>query len=362
VALADDLAADAEAETLAGFERRLADLRRDRDSARVALRAAQAETSELRHHLGLIDRVNSQTPAPPKWQTPKRPKAGNRAIVTTILSDMHFDEVVDPAEMGGRNAYDRLIATKRLRRYFEKVVSLARDYTTGVTIEGCVLMLGGDSITGEIHDEYARTNADSIPGTLLYWSEQIAAGIDMLADEFGRVSVYECPGNHGRMSRKVEPKQMARRSFDWLLANMVGREFKRDERVTFTITDAFDARFDVYDTTYLLHHGMVGGSSAGSGIGGIWPTIMRDDAKRRNMQQAVGAPYDIACMGHWHQYTWGPGRQFVINGSLKGYDEFARFKGFGFEPPQQSWWLTTPEHGVSFAAPVLVQDRAREKW
>ncbi len=340
----------------------LADVRRTLSASNAALKKSRVRVDELEQQLEQLTTIVALNPKPPKWQLKPRRQSGHHAIVTTVLSDMHFDELVNPDEMGGVNAYDRDIATLRLRRYFESVVMLARDYTAGVTIDGCVLMLGGDSITGEIHDELARTNDDSIPGTLLYWSELLAAGVDMFADAFGHVAVYESPGNHGRMSRKVEPKQFSRRSFDWLLSHMVAREFRRDDRVTFHINDAYDSRFQVYNTTYLLHHGMVGGSNAGTGIGGIWPTIMRDDARRRNMYQQVGQPYDIAVMGHWHQYTWGPGTKFVINGSLKGYDEFARFKGFGWEPPQQAWWLTTPENGVTFTAPVLVGHRKREKW
>lgn len=351
-----------EAQEAADAERSRAAARRDAERARAALKSSEARVAELTAELRLLQGIADLDPEPPKWLTPKRPKAGNRAIVTTLLSDLHLDEVVNPDEMGGVNAYDRDIATLRLQRFFERTIMLGRDYTSGVTIDGAAVLFAGDNITGEIHDELARTNADSIPGTLLYWSEQIAAGLDMLATEWGHVACFESPGNHGRMSRKVEPKQFARRSFDWLLMNMVARLFRGDRRVDFTITEGYDSRFSIFDTRYLLHHGMTGGSGAGSGIGGIWPTIMRDDARRRNMHQATGQPYDVAAMGHWHQYTWGPGGAFVINGSLKGFDEFARTRGFGFEPPQQAWWLTTPQHGVTFTAPVLVADRKREGW
>lgn len=360
--LADRVQAEEADQAAAQAERATAAARRDASSARAALKISDARVEELTAELNILSGIADLNPSPPKWLAPARPKAGNRAIVTTLLSDLHLDEVVNPDEMGGVNAFDRDIATLRLRRYFERTIMLGRDYSSGVTIEGAAVLFAGDNITGEIHDELARTNADSIPGTLLYWSEQLAAGLDMLADEWGKVACFESPGNHGRMSRKVEPKQFARRSFDWLLMNMVANLFRRDPRVEFTITEGYDSRFTIYDTTYLLHHGLTGGSSAGSGIGGIWPTIMRDDARRRNAYQAVRQPYDIAAMGHWHQYTWGPGQAFVINGSLKGYDEFARHRSFGFEPPQQAWWLTTPQHGVTFTAPVLVQDRKREGW
>lgn len=358
----ESLADYAGKDALLALERDVAEARRQRDTVKAALKRSQDYAGELEAELDAITGVLSRQPKPPKWVSPARPKAGNHAIVTTILSDMHFDEVVNPHEMGGVNAYDRDIAEMRLKRYFERVIMLARDYTSGVTIDGFVLMLGGDSLTGEIHPELHRTNAASIPDGLLHWSELVAAGVDMLLDEFSKGVIVESPGNHGRQSLKVEPKQFSRRSYDWLLANMVAREFKRDDRATFLINEAMETRLQVYDTVYLLHHGMVGGSNAGSGIGGIWPTIMRDDARRRNMWQDTNAPYDIACMGHWHQYTWGPGQKFVINGSLKGYDEFAKSKSFGFEQPQQAWWLTTPEHGPTFTNGVKVGDRKREGW
>jgi hypothetical protein len=65
-------------------------------------------------------------------------------------------------------------------------------------------------------------------------------------------------------------------------------------------------------------------------------------------------------MGHWHQLVYGP--SFVVNGSLKGYDEYAAVSNFPFEPPQQACWLMTPEHGKTWTAPVLSVDRKKEQW
>ena len=40
------------------------------------------------------------------------------------------------------------------------------------------------------------------------------------------------------------------------------------------------------------------------------------------------------------------------NGSLKGYDEYAADNNFGFEPASQNFWVTHPDHGITFDAPV----------
>jgi len=50
-----------------------------------------------------------------------------------------------------------------------------------------------------------------------------------------------------------------------------------------------------------------------------------------------------------------------VNGSLKGYDEFAANSNFDFEPPQQAFWLTDPHHGKTIDAPIHVLDK-NEYW
>jgi hypothetical protein len=51
-----------------------------------------------------------------------------------------------------------------------------------------------------------------------------------------------------------------------------------------------------------------------------------------------------------------------VNGSLKGYDEYAYVSNFGFETPRQAFWVTTPEHGPSFHTAIEVMNRKAEGW
>ena len=55
-------------------------------------------------------------------------------------------------------------------------------------------------------------------------------------------------------------------------------------------------------------------------------------------------------IGHWHQLIQLT--RLIVNGSLKGYDEYAYSNNFGFEKPQQALWLTHPKHGITFSMPV----------
>lgn len=325
-------------------------------AAKARLAVLEREHAELLRRLDLVERAG--TPRPPKWLTPKVVKKDRRATAVAMLSDCHFDEVVRAVEIGGANAYNREIAEIRLRTWAEKVIELNRDHLSGVTVEGLVCLLGGDLFSGNLHD-LAETNADTLPGSILHWSEQLCAAISLLADHFGKVYVPSVVGNHGRLTHKPRTKLRARDNVDWLVGHMVARHFDKVDGVTVSVTDDADAFVKVYDTVHLLTHGDQ--VSGGGGIGGIWPPIMRMIARKR--QRYAQTPFDVVAMGHFHQLIMAPTQGIIVNGSLKGYDEYAAVAlNAAPEVPQQAMWLVTPEHKVTWSAPVFVSDRTREGW
>jgi hypothetical protein len=332
--------------------------RRERDRARHEVTQLEAELVELRRVVNIIESVDDVVLDPPSWLAPKNTRSSKRATLVVMLSDTHFDEVVRPSEVGGLNAYNRTIAELRLKTWCENVIKMARHYLSGVTYDGVVVLLGGDIFSGDIHEELKETNEDTILGSLLHWSEQMAAAITVLADEFGKVHVAAVPGNHGRLTRKPRAKLRAKTNLDWLLAKMLERHYAKDKRVTFQIEDGADTLVGIYQWGHLLTHGDQ--AHGGGGIGGIWPPIMRLRAKKAQRAMAVDQPFDTLWMGHWHQLIITPG--LVVNGSLKSVDEYSFIGNFGYEPAQQALAIVTPEHNVTWQCPVFVTDRRKEKW
>lgn len=320
--------------------------------------------AQIRHLLSLKETLEKQLDfkaAPykvPKWLAPKRKRRSDEhsGIACTMLSDDHFDEVVDPAEMSGNNAYNREIGTLRLRAFFDNTVKITHHYWSGVRYEGMTLIGGGDFGGGGIHGELERTNdGKSQYEGLLYWAPLIAAGIEMWADVYGRVFIPWTVGNHGRWRQgKWQHKRRVVDNLDWLLGKWLETHFANDERVTFLIPEDPDVPFQVYDVRFLLTHGQTGG---GSGIGGIFPPIFRLLAGLHKRWE-----FDVGVLGHWHQDVFTPEQGLIINGAMKGYDEFARDCRFRPERPSQSLWLVTPEHGITEHAPIIVSDRKAEGW
>jgi hypothetical protein len=332
--------------------------RRRTKDLRSELAASHELVARLEAELGVLSRLGQRT-EPPAWlaSPPKRTKR-THGTPWLLLSDLHLDEVVEPAEMMGVNAFNRAIAERRLAETARKFVKVTRDYWTGVTYDGAVVALGGDIFSGNIHDELKETNEDTLLGSLDHWIDPIASVLSLVADEFGKLHVPVVVGNHGRTTRKPRSKMRARDNFDWFLGKALARIFAGDKRITFDVSESADVMVPSYGDTVMMTHGDQ--VSGGAGIGGIWPPIMRLDARKSQRQSAVAMPYDLLIMGHWHQLVFGP--KFIVNGSLKGYDEYAWTSNFGFEPPQQACWLMTPEQGRTWTAPIRPMDREAEGW
>ena len=306
----------------------------------------------------LFVKASERSLDPPRWLTPSVKGSKERAIATALLSDCHFDEVVNPAEFNYRNAYNRAIAEKRLKNYFQNVVRLSRDYINGINMEYLVLALLGDMFSGNIHEELRQTNEGPILDSMLYWSEQITGGIEMLLDVFDAIYIPCIVGNHGRLDRKPRFKFRAKENFDWLLYHIVAKHFRNVPEVEFAIPESADFSYTVYNTRYLISHGDQ--FRGGSGIAGILTPVFLGDHRKTRRNIALDQPYDHMLIGHFHQQR--DMGSVIINGSLKGYDEFAYLNNYPFEPPRQAYWLTDPEHGKSgISADIHVIDTA-EDW
>lgn len=350
---------EADADARADTERQL---EAERKMHKAERRELEAEADRLRALLDLTANVTAARGRRIEWKGGRRRNGRGRAVVTAVLSDLHLDETVRADEMHGVNAYDRRIAEQRLGRWVEKATTLPRDYMAGVEYDGAALFLAGDLLSGDIHEELRKTNAGTIAEGIAQWIDPLSAAVGALADAYGKVTVDVVAGNHGRnpLNRRSPAKGRARDNFDALLGWLIARDYADDPRVDVNVELSTDAYRTIYSTRYLVNHG--DSAKGGSGIAGALSPLMLFSHRKGKATAATGQPYDLMVVGHWHQLMMLPGQGLIVNGSLKGYDEYARVSGFSFEPPQQGLWLTTPEHGVTLTMPVLVADRKAEKW
>jgi hypothetical protein len=329
-------------------------------SARQQLKKLTAERDDLQRRLEVTGRLVSREIKPPKWMETRAKKSGHHATPTLLLTDNHFDEIVLPEQVDWLNAYNREIAEKRLRMTVESTIQLAREYFAGLTYDGFLLMLGGDMLSGIIHQELRETNEAPILRSVDHWEDQMCAAMDRLATEFGRMHVACTYGNHGRQSKKPIAKNRAWDNFEWLMYVHMAKHFKGSKAITFQIPDSADCRVESYGVRYNLTHGDQ--FRGGSGIAGALSPLMLGQARKSRRSVAAKHPYDVMVIGHWHQHLWLPGKGIIVGGTMKGYDEYAYLGNFDYEPANQALWLTTPEHGITFPVQVFCQDKESEGW
>jgi hypothetical protein len=287
------------------------------------------------------------------WLSRKPAKYGSPGVPTLFLSDLHWGEVVNPSQINGVNEYNLEIARNRLHNAVQTAVRLLGIVSPKFDYPGIVLALGGDMISGNIHEELQATNELNTMPTVLDLYGELKTLINYLLGLFPKVFIPCVSGNHGRDTHKIWSKDRNATSFDWLLYCFLAKAFENDKRVTFYIPDGPDARYRVFNHTYLLTHGDQ--FRGGDGMIGALGPITRGDHKKRTRQSQIGLPYDTMIMGHWHQYIHL--ERLIVNGSLKGYDEYANQSNFGFEIAQQALWLTHPVHRMTYRMPVHLQSR-----
>jgi predicted phosphodiesterase len=335
------------------------EIARTNRALRSAIDAKDAELARVKKTLELYKLLDASSVAPPTWLSPTR-LSDRHAIPSMLLTDIHWDEVVVPAQIEGINCYTRSISEGRIQRAFTRGIRVARDYLSGVTYEGFNLFLGGDLLSGIIHEELTETNHGTICDSILSILDPLLAGIRLLADEFGRVHATAVVGNHGRRTQKPKAKNKVRDNFDWLVYKLLQRELAGDQRVTLEVPESPDAHVRLYNVRYLLTHGDQ--FKGGSGISAALAPLLLGTHRKTRRNAKAGRPYDVMVMGHFHTSIWMPTKGLIVGGSVCGYNEYAYQQNLDPEDPQCAFWLTTPEHGITVNAPVFVSDRASEGW
>jgi hypothetical protein len=338
-------------------DRRLTALEDECKTLRAALRTAHRELEEA-EGLAALRKSFLDAPAnPPEWTTappPRRKGTPSPEVPIVGIADWHLGETVNAAEVGGVNAYNLDVAADRVHRLADGVIKLCTRHHTG-NYPGIVACLLGDFVSGGLHPELLKTDEEEVLPAALRARDLLVGLLRRFAGQFGRVYVPGVAGNHGRHTAKPEFKRYLFKNFDWLIYELLKREFAGDKRIQFDVRPSNDVHFRVFGQRYLALHGDMLGVKGGDGIIGSIGPIMRGEVKKSGQTASMGLQFDKLIMGHWHQRLWLP--RAIVAGTLKGFDEYARLQ-LGAKPdrPTQPLWFVHPSHGMTAHWDVYVDD------
>jgi hypothetical protein len=295
---------------------------------RSQLKSKELQIDELEKTIDLICLLQNSSTNPKPLLVGK--SKANNLIPIIQWSDWHIEEKVDRRKTQGRNEYNLDIAQKRAEKCAESTVKMIRHASKFGHVNSMLLVLGGDFITGDIHEELAETNLLGPAEACVLAMELLSMGLATIAAEkyLKRIHILGLVGNHGRTTKRMQFKNGTEKSFESIIYSFLQKRFTGD-RFQFTIpkggvevlpvTKSFKIR--AFHGHQVKYQGGIGGLTVP-----ITKWIHRQDQSN---------PADFNLVHHWHQYGL-PTPRCLCNGSLKGWDEYAAEHGFPYEPPQQA--------------------------
>lgn len=319
----------------------------DANKTKSVMKDLATQLKDARARQSFIDAANSYREPPTVLPPENSTKRELTAVV--LASDWHVEETIDGASVAFKNEYNLEVAERRIAKFFNAIVWNIKHHRADgyLNIDNLILWLGGDLMTGYIHEELLENNSLSPTETMLWLLPKLRSGILTLLDRLSLTNIYiPCSyGNHGRTTQKPRISGGHANSFEWLMYHNLAALFEGDDRVTFHITASAHQYVDVYNYRVHFHHG--DDVKYFGGVGGLGVPLLKAVPAWDSLQ-----PSHYHCIGHHHTLLdYG---RVVVNGSLIGYGPYSQRIRAGFELPQQAMFYIDSKRGKCMTTALWV--------
>lgn len=270
--------------------------------------------------------------------------------VVGLVGDTHIGEVVSSEETRGLGVYNFNVFKKRYNYYIEKIIDFSQNKLKGYKFRKCHLMLLGDMVSGQIHEELMERRDLSIVDQAFLGAQVIALGIRQLASVFADVEVDCVYGGHGRVIKKKRYKERYV-NWDYVMYKLIELMLKEQSNIKFRIPRAFFDLVDIEGHKFLIYHG----DDIQSWMGIPYYGIERDVARWRELMYRTNEAFDYTILAHFHEKA-EIGRFKIVNGTMKGADEFALGKLKKAAYAMQTIFGVHKKHGKTWTFDVMLDD------
>jgi hypothetical protein len=276
-----------------------------------------------------------------------------QVIAISILSDVHVEETVTKSIVNNLNEYNLAIAEQRVTFYFKRLMYMINQVRrAGYRVDTLVLGLLGDFITGYIHEELEESNELTPVQASLFIQNLLIKGLRFLSEngKFTKIIVPCTPGNHGRTTKKKRFITGYKNSYEWLMYNNIRDLLKQIggyDNIEIIVPESEFIYLDLYGYINKFSHG--DHFHYQGGIGGIEIPL-----KKWALRENAVIKTDMSWIGNWHQYIVL--NKVRVNGSVIGYNSYARAFGFEPEPPKMQFQLLDVKRGYTLNNPIILTD------
>lgn len=327
-------------------------LKNELTQTRNDLAASQRALKALTERASVEDRLVTDfkehlkaSPYRPAFTPPKKQeKTADDHEMLALVSDAHYPEVVEPEATFGLK-YNADICRRRLEYLREKILRYRALRAESYNVRKLTVAVLGDMLSGSIHDELEITNEKPI-GPALYDMTCMLYEMGLaFAEQFPKVEFIVMPGNHPRLTKVPRFKQKWN-NFE----HVMGLFLKAMAKDQFDVVAPHDIvyRHKIFDKVIGMTHGDGVKSNSFGGIP-FYGMKQRADALQALLKSVKQQQIDLLVMGHFHQLIFqeGMGSSLIINGALKGGDEYSIGTRYSSQEAVQALITLHPRHGIT---------------
>lgn len=273
-------------------EGRIAELEQALRRSQAQLFKAKAKTADLvaavyeaARDAALVNGTPSPVPL-----TARDKRKGSDEVALLHITDTHIGAVT--------SSFNTEVATRRIHDTIAKTVKLTEIQRADHPVRECVVLLGGDLIeqTGQFPNQPWSVDSTTFD-QLFNAARVIGDALLTLLEHFERVTVYEVPGNHGRVGRGKGRQSLdyeSETNWDRITGRVISERMSSQDRLTWHPADTWYHVGEIGAYRFLVHHGdtirQFGGNTPVAAIG----------RKHVAWQSGVMPEFRDAYLGHFH--------------------------------------------------------------
>lgn len=307
------------------------------------LRRLRREAGRVDNHFQSIrDILLPWTPPRQIYRPPKKRLMVRRPCELVIhLTDWHYGACQEASEIEGFNEFSPAHCEVRILNFVDDVLDWLEAHRTSYRVDRANVLVTGDLISGDIHDELRITNAFPTPVQGVGAARLLATVGSKLSQHVEQVTIeFVVADNHGRLTQKPVAKEEGKCTHNYAVGELARAYLARHTNVDFRIHAMYEVSVEVCGRRYLLTHGHGIMGWAGFPYYGIERKVAKEAMIRMNMPDRH--KFHKVVMGHYHaplRHPW-----YWIGGAASGTDAYDHKAG-RHAAPQQVGWFNHPEHG-----------------
>jgi len=328
------------------------ELRRQLDEKDRRLQEYRKEHGKLEVFFhSVLAKISSILPLPRSY-SPVLTKGKFPIVAVMQISDGHMGAVQEADEIEGFGEFNPSIADMRNLDYARRFIKWVQVQRNGYAINEVTVLVTGDLISGDIHDELRITNAFPSPEQVVRAASIHAQQIIMMAPHFEKITVeFITEDNHARMTKKPQAKEAGKNSLNYLVGILMQGYLASHTNVEFNIYPMLEKVVTVNERQYLISHGHGVRGWMGIPWYGVERKVGRESQARMQMiMQNLNDEMTMAREIGFHKYVFGHfhtpfnSTLYSCSGSVSGTDAYDHINGRHANPSQSSW-LVHPRYG-----------------